>query len=52
MAHHGAVGTITQGKAQGTEQDRLTGTGLTAEHAHALLEVEFQRLNQGKVTDM
>ncbi|MNI18223.1 hypothetical protein D3C73_716250 [compost metagenome] len=48
-ADHAAVGTITQGKAQRVEHDRLARAGFSGDHAHPAIEFEIEMFNDGVV---
>ncbi|MCY1441262.1 hypothetical protein D9M71_575690 [compost metagenome] len=50
-AHHAAVGTVAQGKAEGVEHDRFAGTGLAGDDGHATGDFEVEVLDDGVVVN-
>ena len=52
VPHRSAVRTTADRQHQGVDQDRLAGAGFASEHCEAAVELEFDRLDDGEITDL
>ena len=51
VANHATIGPIAQQQANGVHQDRLAGSGFASDRRHPGGQVQFQRLDDGEITD-